>query len=341
MRNLSHLTTPLSLLQVFTLPSDMDWSQFDTDITLASYLDYMQRMHKIDSVIPFFLKYIKRFDRENRSSFDGYRIPYLYGLIRGRGGRRRGDLIGQFCSMLANDKKKSGYVEQMAVWTDEEKKDAMKCLKILFSNVYGMEMTPNNGWLDPSVSTGRKMRELWIKEGETEEGRREWEWRWREAGDIMVEEDLIEIFYLSLCIKTAVEDKEMAYNILSERSLIALSALRCKGIGYPFILCPLSSIPNDSVVVRFTHWQGDMPEQYTKYVIVSMLDREFEREKGERLHRYYPCTDAPYIVLTLRNRKAARMLVEKMNGRRIDRVRISMSQGTQTLLKRIATRLFS
>ena len=45
------------------------------------------------------------------------------------------------------------------------------------------------------------MREVWKDERkEDSEGRREWERRWREAGDVMTEEDVMETIIMHLCI---------------------------------------------------------------------------------------------------------------------------------------------
>ena len=115
-------------------------------------------------------------------------------------------------------------MNEILEWRDDEKKkDGMYCLKILFLNVYWMEMKRESG---RTVSTRRRMLEVWKDEGkEEEEGRREWERRWREVGDIMNEEDVMETSIMHLCIPDY-EGKEKCGLILpSECSYNALSVL--------------------------------------------------------------------------------------------------------------------
>ena len=181
-RNIIH--EPLKLADHFTLPSDFDWSQFQTRITLPSYLDYMIRMNKITCILSSLTEYIKRFDPEG-FSFKRDDISDVYGLIK----RRReggGDLIKHFSSLLTTGgKKKRGYTDQIEEFSvKDERRNELKCLKILRETVYGM-------------STGRRMRKVWKDEGkEDSERRREWEKRRREAGDIMNEEDMSEVLVM-------------------------------------------------------------------------------------------------------------------------------------------------
>ena len=70
-------------------------------------------------------------------------------------------------------------MNEIVEWrNDEKKRYGMRCLEILFMNVYGMEMKQEY----PYNPTGRRMREMWKDKGgkAASEGRREWERRWRE-----------------------------------------------------------------------------------------------------------------------------------------------------------------
>ena len=59
-------------------------------------------------------------------------------------------------------------MNQMVEWSKEEKKKAgLKCLRILFFSVYGVEM------MNVCFDGGRVFRDLWKDEGKDEEGRRE------------------------------------------------------------------------------------------------------------------------------------------------------------------------
>ena len=151
------------------------------------------RMNRIGSIFSELLQYIELFDA-TYYEFSTYPIKAMFELVK----RRReggGDMIKHLCSILTNDgvKRGSGYMKRIVEWTSEEKKrDGMNCLKILYLNVYGMEMR-REWYRGRLLWTGRRMREVWNDEGKAdEEGRREWERKWREVGDIMNEEDVME-----------------------------------------------------------------------------------------------------------------------------------------------------
>ena len=188
----------LRLADQFTVPSDFDWSQFETHVTIPLYLDYMMRMNKITCIISTLNKYMWRFN-PNCYLFKEHGISDVYGLIN----RRReggGDMIKHLCSILTSGGKKkrgSGYADQIEKCSvKDERRIELTCLNSLFMNVYGMEMK-QDGWYPHLVSTGRRMREVWKDEGkEDSERRREWEKRRREAGDIMNEEDMSEVLVM-------------------------------------------------------------------------------------------------------------------------------------------------
>ena len=173
-RHLTHLTTPLTLADRFPLPSDLDWSQFQTHITLPSYLDYMMRMNKLLSIYSL-LGYLEQLGLGDHS-FRGSRMPHVYALIerRSEGG---GGLIKHLCSLLTNGGMKSSELD---------------CLTLLFMTVCGFELKRTRGW--PLESNRRMVTEVWldVEEG-IEQARRS-----RRARDLMVEEDALEVFYLSL-----------------------------------------------------------------------------------------------------------------------------------------------
>ena len=155
--------------------------------------------------------------------------------------------------MLTNDwkmKRESGYVKEILEWrNDEKKRDEMEFLKILFKNVYGMEIKRKRY---DSVYTRRRMVEVWKDEGkEDSEGRREWERRWREVGDIMNEEDVMEISIMHLCIPDYEEKEKNGLIVLSLSSVNALRILlneksfTCHFPGYD-----INDQPSNVVIIR-------------------------------------------------------------------------------------------
>ena len=232
LHNLTHLTTPLSLANVFTLPSDLDWSQFQSYVTIPLYLEYMMKTNKFDSIISKLGKYMKRFNQEHYSISMKQLLNESTLIERREGGN---SLIGYLCLMLTNDwkmKSRSGSGNQILEWTSEKNKTiGLKCLKILFMNVYRKEMKRETlplvliGPVYIMVPTGRRMLEVWKDEGKDEEGRREWERRWREVGDIMNEEDVMETSIMHLCIPDYRKKERTGVIIPSGCSYNALSIL--------------------------------------------------------------------------------------------------------------------
>ena len=181
---------------------DIDWSQFPSHVALPSYVDCMMRTHPITSFLSSLLQYMKPFEYRwfNRNQ----QPSKMCGLIqRRRGGG--GDLVKHFCSLLTSDwvKRRSRYKDHFEECTDEgNRRGGMEFLKILYSNVYSPKLCYTNTLpYTSALPVMRGMREVWKEEGkEDEEGRREWERRWREAGDILNEEDMLETSILHLCI---------------------------------------------------------------------------------------------------------------------------------------------
>ena len=331
--NLTHITTALSIFQVFTIPSDLDWDQFQKNVTVPLYLDYMMRMNKIGSITSSVLEYIKRFDVKD-DSFMRYRISEVYGLIE----RRReggGDLIKHFCSMLTNaGVRGSGYLNRILEWASEEKKkDGMECLKILYLYVHGTGRRRELHHRTKSpVSKERRMRVVWMVGGKDSE--------WRTASDIIREEDTLQTFYLSLCVQATVENAR-SWNIPSKCSLIAMHALRYDGIGgYHFRSYPSHSIPHDSVVVRITPWSIHTADSLKWHIASLLLSDATAERRGKWIYTDLSY-NTPYLVLKMKSRKDARMLVERMNGRECDGLRLSLTQGKQNLLRTFISSVFS
>ena len=244
LRNVSQFDTPLSLASVFTLPLDLDWSQFHNYVTVPSYLQYMIRTHQLTSIISYLSEYLTILGGKYHGLFKRDQVAEVYGLIQKREGA---GLVKFFGSMLTNErkegKKNNGHESQILEWTSEEKKrDGMECLKILFMTVYGMEMKRED-W--KMVPTGRRMKEMW--------NGREWDKRWREVGDIMNEEDVMEASIMHLCIPDY-EQEQDGLIIPSACSLNALSILlneiSDRKCTYHFPVYDINDQPSNVVIIR-------------------------------------------------------------------------------------------
>ena len=60
----------------------MDWSEFETSVTVPLYLEYMIRMNKLPSILSPLSDYMKRFDSTDYY-FKGYQISEAYELSEG------------------------------------------------------------------------------------------------------------------------------------------------------------------------------------------------------------------------------------------------------------------
>ena len=138
---------------------------------------------------------------------------------------------------------------EAAEFSNQLKWEMLECLSILFSNVwnfeYGGSYYSYQGW------TAKTAREVWKDEGKDEEGRRKWERRWREAGDIMNEEDVMEASIMHLCIPS-IQDNGCI--IPSEWSWTALGIVMNEELNkenaYHFPLFDLSKQPENVVIIR-------------------------------------------------------------------------------------------
>ena len=120
-------------------------------------------------------------------------------------------------------------------------------------NVYGMKMKrKEDDW--KMVSTGRRIRELWKEKGKDDEGRREWERRWKEAGDIMNEEDLMETSIMYLCFPDYDKQEKDGLIVPSECSYDALSVLlnrvSDRDAPYHFAVYDINNEPSNVVFIR-------------------------------------------------------------------------------------------
>ena len=252
-------------------------------------------------------------------------MRYLYGLIERRE-RRGNDLIGYLCLMLTNDwkmKRESGYVNEIMEWRNNENKGSgMNCLRILYLNVYGMEMKRKRSAHDATykiVSTGRRMREVWKDEGkENEEGRREWERIWREAGDIMNEEDVMETSIMHLCIPDDIQKKEEDGLILP--SWCSYSALRILlnekvqwRCAYHFSEYDVNDELSNVVIIR------NLPSRYPNSALTDMIEQVSKVVSIEEQRRV--------CRIKLRTTHGARKVVEALNGREFYGKKLSVSEG--------------
>ena len=107
---------------------------------------------------------------------------------------------------------------------------------------------------DKLVTTGRRIRALWIDEWKRSKGRRESEKRWRETGDIMVEEDMMETSTMYLCIPAQESKKtdrvivpsDSSYNSLS----IVLNEQSNRDRTYHFPVYDINDQPSTVVIIR-------------------------------------------------------------------------------------------
>ena len=100
------------------------------------------------------------------------------------------------------------------------------------------------------------MREVWKDEGgkEDSEGRREWERRWREVGDIMNEEDVMETSIMHLCIPHYKVKEKEGVIVPSESSYSALRVLlnekSDRECSYHFPVYDINAEPSNVVIIR-------------------------------------------------------------------------------------------
>ena len=202
--------TPLSIAGIFPLPPDI-WNHFQKDLTISLYLDYMIKNNMLTCILHSFLSLMWRiypqlfsqggYNQYSNQSVKKYYLLCVYHFVQRR--RERRDLIECIYSMLTN----GGVKERRA--SDEEKRLGLMCLNIIFSSVYGMIENPGQpppGFasgpyqIDTSDAKSNRMRGMWLDGSDDKEGKREWERRWREVGDIMTEEDAVETSIMHLCI---------------------------------------------------------------------------------------------------------------------------------------------
>ena len=197
-------------------------------------------------------EYMERFSPFNET-FEDHHISDVYRLIERR---REGGvgLIEYVCSMLTNDGVKRGcaFMDRFVQWADEENKDyGTQYLAVLYLNVYGKEIQREERY-SPFILTGKRVKQVWINEGKDEEG--EWERRWREAGDIMNEEDVMETSIMHLCIPDYERKNSNQWIVPSVCSSTALSILLLtnpnKHCPYHFPIYDRNTLTSHVAVIR-------------------------------------------------------------------------------------------
>ena len=133
--------------------------------------------------------------------FDRHYVTPVYRLIQRE--REGADFVAYLCRALTQDRMERGERDLDEVLRSDEDVEwrdyGVNCLTVLFLNVFGAEMKRKTESND-LTSTGRRMRDVWKDEGKEEEGKRRWERRWREVGDVLLEEDVMEVAVLHLCL---------------------------------------------------------------------------------------------------------------------------------------------
>ena len=227
---------------------------------------------------------------------------------------------------------------------DSKKKDGMKCLRIMFMNVYGMEMkqemNEEGGEEDEEVDgdeednsdlesihnydssyTVRRMREVGKNEGkEDSEGRREWERRWREVGDVMNEEDVMETSIMHLCIPDYKQKEKDGLIVPSECSLNALSVLLYeksnRECAYHFPVFDINDEPSNVVIIR-TLQSGFY--LYSSDRVKNMIENV---SKTVSIHQSHGV-----VRVTFDNTEDASRVAERINGWKLSGRRLSFTQG--------------
>ena len=212
----------------------------------------------------------------------------------------------------------------------------MSCLKILYMNVYGMEMKRvENNDRERVVYTGRRVKEVWKDEGEEEdEERRRWERRWREGMDIMSEEDVMETSVMHLCIPDYKKKEKWGYITPDFPTYYALTILLNEVVNlscmYHFPVYDLSREFSNVVIIR------NLPERFDirfRNALTTMIESicpvisiHSPRVKGERDYRWHSITHTCMRV-TLESSAGAKQVVKRMDGMEFEGVYLSVRQG--------------
>ena len=280
-------------------------------------------------------EYMERFSPFNET-FEDHHISDVYRLIERR---REGGvgLIEYVCSMLTNDGVKRGcaFMDRFVQWADEENKDyGTQYLAVLYLNVYGKEIQREERY-SPFILTGKRVKQVWINEGKDEEG--EWERRWREAGDIMNEEDVMETSIMHLCIPDY--ESETGAIIPHYCSLNALcvclndeSDRRCP---YHFPVYQLNKEPTNVLIIRNLPSRFDIESEIGNELTdminnISEVDY-IEQEEGKcNPFEYDEHSRYEVIRVTLLSDERAGTVVMRLDGSEFYGTYMSVKQGIYT-----------
>ena len=157
----------------------------------------------------------------------------------------------------------------------------LECVKILYRSVCGVEWEYDyygeygyyREW------RAKTAREVWKEEGkgknkegegeeEGEQRRREWERKWREGVDVMIEEDVIESVILHLCIAAS---NDYGFISPSGCSWKALEIVKNETLNrrntYHFPLYDLSKQPENVAIIR------NIPSEYYSAIVKDIKKR--------------------------------------------------------------------
>ena len=78
------LSLKASFVNLFEISKDIDWSEFDTSLTLPLYLEYVMRKRKIGLIMSSVMTFMNRYDQLIRRTYSEISISELWMLIRPR-----------------------------------------------------------------------------------------------------------------------------------------------------------------------------------------------------------------------------------------------------------------
>ena len=186
-----------------------------------------------------------------------------------------------------------------------------------------------------SSSTVRRMREVWKDEGKDEEGRRELERRWREVGDIMNEEDVMEVFIMHLCIPNT---KGVTFGTVvpSRCSVHSLRVLLNEKVDtnnpHHFPIYDLTHTPINVLIIR------NLPLKFDRVMVIELIKAidsiaEVASAEQELLLRYnldeFGETESTFAVIRvlLFSDEYAPQVVRRLDGSEFYGKYLSVKQG--------------
>ena len=169
------------------------------------------------------------------------------------------------------------------------------------------------------------MKDCWLDEGKDDEGRREWERRWREAGNIMTEEDMMEICIMHASIPYYVGG-QAAFVLPSECSFFAMSVVlneySKRDLPYHFQVFDINNHPQNVVIIRNLPLSPDLRWQVVDEIhalIQSLFGDGFVLERLPDYRRdednfsgYRPFY--PVLRVSLKSSEDSKKLVERLSA---------------------------